>query len=204
MPATSKRYDRAYFDKWYRDRRHAVGSRAALQRKVALAVAMTEHLLGRPLVNVLDVACGEGVWRAPLRKLRPRVEYLGLDASEYAVARYGRARNLRQARFGDLAQLRFPRDFDLIVCSDALHYVQAPELRLGLHGLVQMLDGIAFLEVFAREDAPEGDRDGYLARPARWYRREFAAAGLAPCGAFCWIGPRLQGRVAAMETLAPA
>ncbi|HKT26552.1 MAG TPA: methyltransferase, partial [Dyella sp.] len=30
-----KTYDQAYFDKWYRDPRHAVRSAAALKRKVA-------------------------------------------------------------------------------------------------------------------------------------------------------------------------
>jgi SAM-dependent methyltransferase len=197
----SKTYDRAYFDKWYRHPRHAVASRSELERKVALAVATAEYYLGRHIVNVLDVACGEGVWRAPLRKLRPGVEYLGLDGSEYAVARYGRSRNLRLARFGDLEHLRFDRRFDLIVCSDALHYVRTPELRRGLRGLVEMLDGVAFLELFAREDEPEGDREGFIARPARWYRREFGAAGLIACGAHCYLGPRLKDCVAALEVL---
>lgn len=198
-----KVYDRAYFDKWYRHPHHAVASRDELERKVALAVATAEYYLGRRIVNVLDVGCGEGVWRAPLRGLRPSIEYLGVDGSEYAVARYGRSRNLRLARFGDLEHLRFERDFDLIVCSDTLHYVRAPELRRGLRGLVEMLDGVAFLELFAREDAPEGDRHGYLARPARWYLREFRAAGLVPCGTHCYIGPRLADRVAALEVSLP-
>jgi SAM-dependent methyltransferase len=196
---TAKRYDRAYFDKWYRHPRHAVASRGELERKVTLAVATAEYYLGRRIVNVLDVACGEGAWRAPLRKLRPTVEYMGLDSSEYAIARYGRSRNLRLARFGDLEHLRFARDFDLIVCSDALHYVRTPELRRGLRGLVEMLDGVAFLELFTREDNPDGDRDGFIARPARWYLREFRAAGLVPCGTHCYLGPRLRNCTAALE-----
>lgn len=199
---TQKRYDRAYFDKWYRHPRHAVASRQELERKVALAVAAAEYYLGRRIVNVLDVGCGEGVWRAPLRRLRPSVEYLGLDGSQYAIARYGRSRNLRLTKFGDLEHLRFERDFDLIVCSDTLHYVRTPELRRGLRGLVDMLDGVAFLELFTREDEPEGDRDGFLARPARWYQREFRAAGLIPCGTHCYIGPRLKDCVATLEVSA--
>lgn len=196
----SKTYDRAYFDKWYRHPRHAVASQVELERKVALAVAAAEYFLGRRIVNVLDVACGEGVWRAPLKRLRPTVEYLGLDSSEYAIARYGRSRNLRPAKFGDLEYLRFARDFDLIVCSDALHYVRTPELRRGLRGLVGMLDGVAFLELFTREDEPDGDREGFIPRSARWYLREFRAAGLVPCGTHCYLGQRLKGRVAVLET----
>jgi len=195
-----KSYDRAYFDKWYRSRRHAVGSRSELVRKVELAVAVAEYYLGRRIVSVLDVGCGEGVWRKPLLSTRPGVEYLGLDSSEYAIARYGRSRNLRLARFGDLGELRFDRRFDLIVCTDVLHYVRAAELRRGLRGIADMLDGVAFLELFAAEDDPAGDRHGYLRRSARWYLREFRAAGLIACGTHCYLGPGLQGRVAALET----
>jgi len=196
----SKRYDRAYFDKWYRDPRHAVNSWHELERKVALAVATAEYYLGRRIVNVLDVACGEGVWRGPLRRLRPRIDYLGLDSSEYVVARYGRSRNLRLARFGDLGHQRFDQGFDLIVCADALHYVRAAELRRGLRGIAEMLDGVAFLELFTAADNPAGDRRGFIARAPRWYLREFRDAGLIPCGSHCYIGPRLEGRVAALET----
>src|ERR1044071_7680440 len=40
---TVKRYDKAYFDKWYR--RERVNSPADIRRKVALAVAQTEYWL---------------------------------------------------------------------------------------------------------------------------------------------------------------
>lgn len=114
----TKTYDRDYFDKWYRDPRHAVGSPSELRRKVAMVVAQAEYYLGRPLRNVLDVGCGEATWRAPLRALRPGITYRGLDASEYVVARYGRSRQIGLARFGQLEHLRFEQRFDLIVCTD--------------------------------------------------------------------------------------
>jgi SAM-dependent methyltransferase len=201
MSATDpkKVYDRGYFEKWYRDPRHAISSRKALERKVALTVAVAEYYLARPLVNVLDVGCGEAVWRAPLRRLRPGVEYLGLESSEYAVARYGRSRNIRPATFGQLGELRFDRGFDLIVCSDVLHYVRTPELKHGLRGIVEMLDGIAFLELFTSSDAPDGDKHGFIARSPAWYRQTFAHAGLMACGTHCYIGPRLKGSVSALE-----
>lgn len=194
-----KVYDRAYFDKWYRHPGHSVSSKRELERKVALAVATAEYYLARKIVNVLDIGCGEGVWHAPLRRLRPDVEYLGLDSSEYAIARYGRARNLRLATIGDLSELRFDRPFDLIVCSDTIHYIRSAELRRGLRGIVEMLDGVAFLELFTSNDAPEGDKTGFIARTPAWYRREFRTAGLMPCGTHCYIGPRLIGRVAELE-----
>ncbi|MDR3386485.1 MAG: class I SAM-dependent methyltransferase [Rudaea sp.] len=198
--AVGKIYDRAYFDRWYRDPRQSVSSPRALQRKAALAIAVAEYYLGREVRNVLDVGCGEGVWRKPLRKLRPRIDYLGLDSSDYAIARYGRSRNLRPATFGQLGELRFDMDFDLIVCSDVLHYVRTPELRRGLAGIAEMLAGVAFLELFTSRDAPDGDKQGFIARPPNWYLSSFSEAGLTACGSHCYLGPKLEGCLAALET----
>jgi len=194
-----KTYDRSYFDKWYRDPRHSVSSRQALQRKAALALSVADYYLGREVRNVLDVGCGEGVWRKPLERLRPDIDYLGLDSSEYAVARYGRSRNIRLATFGQLGELRFDTDFDLIVCSDVLHYVPTPELKRGLRGIAEMLAGVAFLELFTSRDAPDGDKHGFIARSPKWYLSTFQQAGLVACGSHCYLGPRLEGCVAALE-----
>jgi SAM-dependent methyltransferase len=194
-----KVYDHAYFDKWYRHPRHAVGSRAELARKVAMVVGLAEYYLGRRIESVLDVGCGEAPWRAPLLALRPRVTYRGLDASEYVVKRYGRARNIGLATFGQLAELRFDHRFDLVVCSDVIHYLKPAELRAGLAGIADMLEGIAFLELFTSADDVDGDRDGYIPRAPRWYLRTFEAAGLIPCGSHCYLGFRLMRGIAALE-----
>jgi SAM-dependent methyltransferase len=195
----TKTYDRQYFDKWYRHPAHAVGSPAELRRKVAMVVAQAEYYLGRPIRNVLDVGCGEATWRAPLRALRPQIAYRGLDASEYVVARYGRSRNVGLARFGQLEHLRFDERFDLIVCTDVLHYLKPAEIRAGLQGIGEMLEGVAFLEVFTSRDDVGGDMQGFVSRAPSWYLREFTAAGLLPCGSHGYLGPRLERRIAALE-----
>lgn len=197
---TSKQYDQAYFDRWYRAR--GIGDARRLARKVALAVAVAEHQLERPLRSVLDVGCGEGVWRAPLRKLRPKAQYLGFDASDYAIARYGARRNLHLARFGDFATLRPCAPVDLLVCSDVLHYLPTRELDRGLPGLAALCGGIAFLETFTREDAVEGDQHGFQRRPARFYRERLQALGFTPLGSHCWLSPLRAGTTTALETCA--
>ena len=193
----TKTYDRAYFDKWYR--RSEVGGAARLARKVALAVATAEYHLERPIRSVLDIGCGEGAWRAPLRKLRPRVQYLGFDASEYAIARHGRTRNLRLARFGDFATLRPCAPADLLVCSDVLHYLPTRELDRGLPALADLCGGVAFIEVFAREDETEGDDHDFQPRPAAFYRRRLRAVGLQPLGSHCWLSPARVPLATALE-----
>ena len=202
MPA-AKTYDEAYFRRWYRGSEAVAGGKARLARNVALAVATAEYYLERPVRSVLDVGCGEGAWRAPLLKLRPKLDYLGFDASDYAVRRYGRSRNLHPARFGDFRWLRPCAPADLLVCSDVMHYVPAAELKHGLDGIAELCGGVAFLETFAREDAFDGDREGFQPRAAAWYRREFVTRGLQPLGSHCWLSPRLAGHAAALETLPP-
>ena len=197
VPAETKRYDREYFDRWYR--RRGIGGAKRLARKVALAVAAAEYHLERPIRSVLDIGCGEGVWLAPLRKLRPDVRYLGFDGSEYAVARHGRARNLHLARFGDFALLRPCPPVDLLVCSDVLHYLPTRELTRGLPGLAELCRGVAFLETFTREDRAEGDEHEFQSRPARFYRQRFEAAGFSPLGSHCWLSPALRDSATALE-----
>jgi SAM-dependent methyltransferase len=197
--SASKQYDRAYFEKWYRDPKHSIGSRQAVARKAQLAVAMAEYYLGRPIRSVLDVGCGEGVWRAPLKKLRPDIEYLGLDTSEYVIARYGRKRNLRLGSFGQLGELRFDQRFDLIVCSDMLHYVRSAEIVRGLRGIAELLEGIAFLELFTARDKMTGDHQGYIPRSPKWYLYTFSKAGLIAVGSHGYLGPHLKACVAALE-----
>ena len=117
----------------------------------------------------------------------------------YAVARYGRTRNIGRATFGQLGELRFDTRFDLIVCSDMLHYVPARELQRGLSGFGDLLEGLAFLEVFTARDHATGDIDGFIARSAAWYRARFIDAGLLPCGSHGYLSSRLMRSVAALE-----
>ncbi len=193
----TKTYDRAYFDRWYR--REGIGDAKRLARKVALAVAMAEYHLERPIRSVLDIGAGEGAWRATLLKLRPKLDYLAFDSSEYAVRRFGRSRNLHYARFGDFEYLRPCPPADLLVCSDVLHYLDTRELNRGLPGLADLCGGVAFIEMFAKEDAAIGDEDGFHARPARFYRRRLAEAGFVQIGSHGWLSPALAGHATALE-----
>lgn len=193
----SKQYDAAYFDRWYR--RRDKRSPADLARKVAMAVAVAEYYLQRPIRSVLDLGCGEGAWRAPLLKLRPRLHYQGVDSSEYAVRKFGARRTIALATFGQMEQLRLGPAVDLLVCSDVLHYVPSGELKRGLSAFDELCDGVAFIELFTTEDNILGDKDGFLPRRASWYRKQFADAGLVSCGSHSYLSRHLAGQAAALE-----
>ena len=192
-----KVYDEPYFEAWYR--RRGMGSPAALARKVALAVSLAEYFLGRPLRSVLDVGCGEGAWRAPLLELRPKLRYLGVDSSEYAIARYGARRNLQYLPFADLAALQPASPFDLLVCSDVMHYLPDAELRAGLREFERLCDGVAYLETFTTDDDVVGDLQDLRRRPAAWYRREFDRAGFVPAGPHTYLAVHVAAGATALE-----
>jgi SAM-dependent methyltransferase len=191
-----KRYDRAYFDKWYRGR-SAVNTTGEVRRKVALAIAEAEYFLHRPLRSVLDVACGEGAWFGHVKALRPRASYRGMDPSDYAVAAFGRKRRIEKGSLRDVARLKGM--FDLVVCADALHYIDDGEIIDALPGLAAVAGGVMWLEVLTREDAIVGDIEGLIRRPAAWYREVFAGAALTPVGTYLWLAPALRDEAASLE-----
>jgi SAM-dependent methyltransferase len=196
-----KAYDRAYFDRWYRDPKLRVATAAAVERKVHLVVSVAEALLQRRIRSVLDVGCGEGTWRAPLKKMRPAIRYVGVDSSEYVIARFGKRRGIRAGTFGGLAEiersLRGP--FDVIVCCDVLQYVPSSELGGGLKSIARLLGGVTYLEAYTSGDSIEGDKRAWHQRTAREYRGAFAAAGLMSVGMHCWIGEALLAESAELE-----
>lgn len=195
----TKKYDQAYFDRFYRARETRVNSHAEVRRKVSMAVTLAEYFLRRPIRSVLDVGCGEGAWRSHLRALRPKVEYLGLDSSDYAVDRFGKSRNIHKASFADLPQLDLGVH-DLVVCSDVMHYVPDDELRAGFASIADAIDGVAYLEVLTREDEIEGDLDAFIRRPAAWYRRLFTEADLTFVGPYTWLSSAFRDAVAGLES----
>ena len=192
-----KRYDRAYFDRWYRIRR--IGSQADLLRAVAVAIALTEQVLARPLRSVLDVGAGEGRWQPVLHRLRPKARYAGVDSSRWAVSRWGTRRNLRLGSIDALDQLGFDSRYDLIIAADVCHYLPTPVLQRGDRQIALLLGGVAFLPTFTADDEIEGDRAQFQRRRAPTYRRIFAAAGLAPIGMQAWVTRDTRARLSALE-----
>lgn len=195
----AERYDRAYFDKWYRSRRFRVKSPLDLRRQAAFIMATAEYMLERPVRSVLDVGCGEGNWMPVLRRLNPRIAYYGVDASEYAVGRFGKRRNIRLGTLATLGELGLPNDFDLVICCGVLNYVAPKELRKGLGQMRELLNGMAYLEIFTNADDATGDFTKSEARDPAWYRRVIADAQFTACGLHCYLPDELAGHAAALE-----
>jgi SAM-dependent methyltransferase len=193
-----KKYDRAYFDRWYRGRAR-IGAEPDVRRKVTMAVSIAEFFLRRSIRNAIDIGCGEAPWFLHLQQLRPKVRYFGYDPGDYAVEHFGTSRKVRRGAFADIAALNIRERFDLVVCADVMHYLQDEEIRRGLPAIVRLLRGAAFFEVLTREDSVVGDTVGLIRRPAAWYREVFTSAGLTAVGPYTWIGKRLADDSTALE-----
>lgn len=193
------RYDRAYFDRWYRDPKTRVKSTAAIRRKAALALSVAEYYLERPVRSILDVGCGEGNWFPALRSLRRGIRYTGVDASLYAVERYGKSRNIRFGTFDTLEEIGLADEYDLIVCSDTLFYLPLEELKAGIASLAVRAAGVTFLELYTGEDSLIGDFPTEGLQSADYYRRLLKKHGFLPVGSHCYLGPELRGAAMQME-----
>jgi len=194
-----KTYDEAYYTKWYRDPRTRVHEPESVRRKVRMVTSVAEYFLGRKLRTVLDIGAGEGAWRTELRRLRPEVRYLGVDPSEYVVARYGKRRNIRLGAFEQIPSMSLGRGYDLIVCADVLQYVPNSALKRGLRHITGLLGGVAFLEAYTTGDEMEGDLEGWHHRSKSQYRRLLTDAGLVPCGIHCYLTRELAVNAVELE-----
>jgi SAM-dependent methyltransferase len=198
----SRQYDRRYFDKWYRNPRFRVKTAQELQRQATFVVSAAEHMLGRTVRTVLDVGCGEANWLAPLRRLRPNVQYTGVDASEYAVERFGKARNIRLGSIDSLDRMRLRKDYDLILCVGMLNYLTPPQLIAGLSHLYDRAGGLVYLELFTSADTGVfGDTMGTRLKSPAWYHARIREAKFIACGMHCYVPAWLRGHTCAMERI---
>ena len=198
--AAQRHWDQRYFDKWYRNPRFRVKSPPELGRQVGFVLSAAEYILGRAVRTVLDVGCGEGNWLAPLRRLRPRIQYTGIDTSEYAVSRFGVKRNIRLGSIDTLDRMRLRASYDLILCVGMLNYVPPAQLVTGLEHVYDRAGGLVYLELFTSADRGVfGDTLGTRLRSPAWYRARIREARFVSVGMHCFVPDWLREHTSAME-----
>ena len=79
--------------------------------------------------RILDAGCGRGVFTMELSKLHPASEVIGVDIDNAAVNRaqlIADRAGLENCRFesGDVTQLDFQNEFDLVLCVDNLEHIE--------------------------------------------------------------------------------
>lgn len=165
-------FDAAYFRRFYGSPATRVAARADYARMARFIGAYLD-VLQLPVSSILDAGAGTGHFRSALRRRFPTADYLGLDISGYACARYG----WTQASITNFDQGRF----DLVICHDVLQYLGRRDAEQALANLGRCCDGALYFMALTREDwrenCDQSRTDGAVhLRSANWYRRR-----LAPC-----------------------
>jgi SAM-dependent methyltransferase len=179
VPRDSEPFGREYYRRYYFDPRTAVASRAEMRARAQLIAALTVHA-GLPVRRVLEAGCGTGLLAAPLRRLLPRAQYVGLEASAYLCTRFGWQR-------GRIEAYRARTPFDLVICYDVLQYLDERAARRALANFARLCRGVLYFSALTRYDLAHNadpartDASVHL-RSAEWYRRRlrrhFREAGL--------------------------
>jgi SAM-dependent methyltransferase len=175
-------FDEAYYRRFYRDPEHRVGTKADTARVVALVAAYLAHLQV-PIKSVLDLGCGLGWWRDPVRRHFAGARWVGVERSQYLCERFGWAH-------GSVVDWKGP-PADLVVCQGVLQYLSERDARRALRNLTRLARRALYVEVVTREDwertldRRRSDRQIAL-RPADFYRRALDRCFIA-CGAGLYV-----------------
>lgn len=177
MPPATRKFDRAYYERFYRDPATRVASAEGFLRLGRFVAGYLDYLEVE-VGSVLDLGCGVGHWREVARECFPGAAYTGVEVSPYLCREYGWERGSVADWDGEPA--------DLVVCHGVLQYLNARDARRAIRNMATLTEGALYLEVLTREDWDENvdqsvtDGDVYLRR-ADWYRREIAKLFYA-CG----------------------
>lgn len=192
--AKERCFDRAYYEEFYE-----VGAedRREIGRLVDFVCAYLRYL-ELPVRRVLDLGCGPGLWREPIRRHHPRASYTGVEVSEHLCRECGWTR-------GSAVDFRARRPFDLVICADVLQYLPGAAAEAAIDNLGRLCRGALYFNLLTREDWDENcDRertngDVHLRRAA-WYRRRLRRH-FVPVGGGVFVSARASTVLWELEKL---
>ena len=162
------KFDRAYYDRWYRNDETRTFMTEYTPVIARFVLAYLDYL-ELEVKTVLDAGCGLGHWGTALKDLGRDVRYQGLETSDYLCRELGWER-------GSIADYQAEEPFDLVVCQGVLQYLSDAECKAAIDNLATLCSQALYLEVLTRRDARENcipertDTDVYL-RKGKWYRK---------------------------------
>jgi 2-polyprenyl-3-methyl-5-hydroxy-6-metoxy-1,4-benzoquinol methylase len=160
-------FDKAYYDRFYRDPKTRAVTPAAARRQAAFIAAYLRHL-ELPANRILDVGCGVGMALRALGRQFPQAQIHGVEFSPYLCERYG-------WEPGSVVDYRATKPFDLVVCNDVLAYLETGACTAAIDNLARLCGGALFLGILTADDEdlydPQRTDPRQHLRPAAWYRR---------------------------------
>jgi 2-polyprenyl-3-methyl-5-hydroxy-6-metoxy-1,4-benzoquinol methylase len=162
-----ERFDKAYYDRFYRNPETRAMTPASARRQAAFIAAYLRHL-DLPVGRIVDVGCGVGMTLRALVREFPKALARGVEFSTYLCERYG-------WQPGSVVDFEADQAFDLVVCNDVLTYLDDVACARAIANLARLCRGALYVGILTTDDAQlydpdRTDPDQHL-RPAAWYRR---------------------------------
>lgn len=189
-------FDEAYYQRYYFNKKTSVVDPAHVQRLGAFVCSYLQYLRV-PVLRVLDVGCGIGLWREVILRYYPEAQFQGVEYSEYLCNRFGWER-------GSVVDYTATAPYDLVICQGVLPYLGAADLKLALSNLGRLSQGALYVEAVTQEDWDEDVVDEILTdprlrkHPAALYRRGLNE-GFTELGGGLWLSREAQVPLFALE-----
>ena len=191
------KFDKAYYDKFYRDPDTRAVSPTSAKHQAEFIAAYLTYLELR-VHRFIDVGCGVGNVLRALARVYPRAAGTGVEYSNYLCERYGWAP-------GSVIDYKPAKPADLVICNDVLGYLDDATCEIAIQNLAEMTTGALFLGVLTEEDLAICDRqrtdNQQIIRSSAWYQqhlsRSFVNVGgglhlKMPLSVTVWSLDRLQ------------
>ena len=163
------RFDKAYYDRFYRNPDTRAVTPAAARRQAEFIAAYLRYL-EVPVKRILDIGCGTGTVLRALGSAFPRARSTGVEFSSYLCERYGWVRD-RWSIIGRPVSRSG-------VCNDVLAYLDDTECAFAIENLAAICAGALFLGVLTLEDLALCDRRrtdaAQIPRPAELVRERLS------------------------------
>jgi predicted TPR repeat methyltransferase len=196
MAAPVTRFDRAYYERFYRARGTRVLDQAHVDRLADFVCSYLRYL-DLPVRRVLDLGCGLGLWRSAIARHFPRARYHGVEFSAYLCEEYGWEQ-------GSVVDYAAREPFDLVICQGVLPYLSAADVKRAAENLGRLCRGALYVEAVTKEDWEGGALDkrrtdrAMRFHPARLYRRTLGAS-FGALGGGVWLADRARVPVYELE-----
>ena len=191
-------FDEAYYQRFYFNKKTSVVDPEHVERLGAFVCSYLQFIRV-PVLRVLDVGCGIGLWRDVVKRHFPQAQFHGVEYSEYLCGRFGWER-------GSVVDYRASAPFDLVICQGVLPYLSAADAKLAMHNLGRLCQGALYVEAVAREDWERDIVDDTLTDPrlfkhrVQLYRRGLAE-GFTELGGGVWLSRKSDLPVFALECM---
>lgn len=203
--ASASTFDEAYYQRFYFDKKTSVVDPEHMERLGSFVGSYLKYLRV-PVLRVLDIGCGIGLWKGLVERQFPGAQYQGVEFSPYLCERFGWQQGSVVDYQAQDAQGQPSKPFDLVICQGVLPYLSALDLKAALANLGRLSNGALYVEAVSREDyeretIDEDLTDGRVFRHrAGLYRRGLGESYLE-LGGGMWLSRRCEVPLFELEHL---